>query len=181
MQGSVFNMALLTKQQDHAYVKQQRIYQQVSQDADHIDIKSAVGNMSLNEFVAGMFNYQPAWMSFLYRVRQGFVRLLGMRQDGIPQALTLDPDNLNLRVGGKVGFFDIDAVESDNYLYLSAEESHLKATLGIIREPLDGQTNRYHAITIVHYKHWTGTIYFNVIRPFHHLVVQQMIKAGIRD
>lgn len=174
-------MALLSKQQDHAHVKQHAIFQQTSQDADHIDIKSVHGNVTFNEFVAGMFNYQPGWMTFLYRIRQVFVRLLGMKQEGVPQPLQLDPNNLNLSVGNKIAFFTIDAVESDSVLIVSAEESHLKATLGLFREPLDSQASQYYAVTIVHYNSWAGPIYFNVIRPFHHLVVNRMIKAGIRD
>jgi hypothetical protein len=32
---------------------------------------------------------------------------------------------------------------------------------------------------VVHYKHWTGPVYFNLIRPFHHLVVSRMARAGL--
>jgi hypothetical protein len=35
-------------------------------------------------------------------------------------------------------------------------------------------------VTIVHYKHWTGRLYFNVIRPVHHFVVSGMARAGAR-
>ncbi|MCP4630164.1 MAG: DUF2867 domain-containing protein [bacterium] len=38
---------------------------------------------------------------------------------------------------------------------------------------LDSKTNRFYVITVVHYKHWTGPVYFNLIRPFHHLVVSR--------
>jgi len=37
---------------------------------------------------------------------------------------------------------------------------------------------RYYIVTIVHYLHWTGPVYFNLIRPFHHLVVARMARAG---
>jgi len=173
-------MTILTKRTQHDYVKQFDMYQEIAKNADHIDIKSVVGTVTMNQFIAGMFNYQPAWMSFLYRVRWLFVRLLGMKQEGIPQPLQIDPDRLDLTAGDKVGFFDVDAVDSDIQLFVSAEEPHLKATLGVIREPLDDDTSRFYMITIVHYKSWAGPIYFNVIRPFHHIVVTQMLKAGIR-
>jgi len=174
-------MVTLIKQIPHDYVKQFDIYQETAINANHIDIKLAVGKVTMNQFVAGMFNYQPAWMSFLYRVRWGFVRLLGMKQEGIPQALNVNPDTLDLTVGDKLAFFDVDAVESDRYLFVSASESHLKATLGVIREPLADGNSRYYAVTIVHYKNWAGPVYFNVIRPFHHVVVSQMLKAGIQS
>jgi len=172
-------MTTLTKRTQHDYVKQVDIYQKTVVDADHIDIKSAVGDVTMNQFIAGMFNYQPAWMSFLYRIRWIFVRLLGMKQEGIPQSTQFDPETLDLTIGYKLTFFDIDSVDSDIHLFVSAEESHLKATLGVIREPLDDGMSRFYAITLVHYKSWAGPIYFNVIRPFHHIVVAQMLKAGI--
>ena len=173
-------MAILTKPIQNNYVKQLSIYQQISTNADHIDIKSDVGTVSMNQFIAGMFIYQPAWISFLYRVRWLFVRLLGMKQEGIPQPLHFDAETLKLTVGDKLGFFDVDAVEPNRYLFLSAEESHLKATLGVICEPLDDTNSRFYAVTIVHYKSWAGPIYFNIIRPFHHIVVRQMLKTGIQ-
>lgn len=174
-------MTILTKRTSHDYVKQFGIYQQIATNADHIDIKSVVGDVTMNEFIVGMFNYQPAWMSFLYRVRAVFVRFLGMKQEGIPQPIKLDATTLDLAVGDKLAFFDVDAVDADEYLFVSASESHLKATLGVIREPLDDDKSRYYAVTIVHYRSWAGPIYFNVIRPFHHIVVAQMLKAGVRS
>lgn len=173
-------MATLLKQHTNDYVKQQPIFQTLSQNANHVDIKSATGDVSMNQFIAGVFNYQPEWVTFLYRVRWAFVRLLGMKQEGIPRPLHLKPDNLDLTIGRKIGFFTIDAVEPDHYLFVSAEESHLKATLGLIRQPLDNPTSRYFAVTIVHYNSWAGPIYFNIIRPFHHIVVKQMLNAGIQ-
>ncbi|MGE6761631.1 DUF2867 domain-containing protein [Corallococcus interemptor] len=29
-----------------------------------------------------------------------------------------------------------------------------------------------------HYRNWAGPVYFNVIRPFHHLVVARMARHG---
>jgi hypothetical protein len=43
---------------------------------------------------------------------------------------------------------------------------------------LTGDHKRFHVVTIVHYRRWTGPVYFNVIRPFHHLVVYQMAKSA---
>ncbi|KAA3658281.1 MAG: DUF2867 domain-containing protein [Chloroflexi bacterium] len=36
-------------------------------------------------FIAGMMSYHPGWLIFLYAVRWGFVRLLGMKQEGVPE------------------------------------------------------------------------------------------------
>jgi hypothetical protein len=39
---------------------------------------------------------------------------------------------------------------------------------------------RFRVVTIVHYRHWTGRLYFNLIRPFHHWVVTGMARSGTR-
>lgn len=31
-----------------------------------------------------------------------------------------------------------------------------------------------HVVTVVHYRNWKGPLYFNLIRPFHHLVLGGM-------
>jgi len=35
-------------------------------------------------------------------------------------------------------------------------------------------------VTVVRYHAWNGPVYFNMIRPFHHLVVGRMAAAGVR-
>ncbi|UCD31297.1 MAG: DUF2867 domain-containing protein [Desulfobacterales bacterium] len=44
---------------------------------------------------------------------------------------------------------------------------------------MDNHENRFYVMTTVFYKHWTGQVYFNLIRPFHHLVVARMAKSGL--
>jgi len=154
--------------------------------ADHIDVKVVEGDVTLREFLAGMFSYYPGWLKFLYRVRWGFVRLLGMKQEGIPQTVQLRPEDVSMIPGENAAFFTIDAASEDKFYVASASESHLTAYLGVVREPVDNdhfdklsdRRSRFHVITIVHYHKWTGPLYFNVIRPFHHLVVAKMAQSG---
>jgi hypothetical protein len=47
-------------------------------DADHVDVKTVEGTVTLREFAAAMLSYQPAWMTSLYVIRAGFVRALGL-------------------------------------------------------------------------------------------------------
>lgn len=148
------------------------------ENADHVDVKTIESDRNLREFMAAMFGYMPTWMQFLYRVRAVFVRFLGMRQDGVPSAVTLAPEDISFTPGERAAFFTVEAAEEEAYYLASAKESHLDAYLGISVEPLSGNTRRYHMVTIVHYNKWTGPAYFNVIRPFHHLVVRQMLRAA---
>lgn len=167
------------------YIQQIAPIQSLLPLANHVDVKNGVAESSdadggLRRFIAGFLGYNPAWMKGLYAIRWGFVRLLGMRQEGIPQTTTIAPEKVTMTPGEKMAFFTVAEAKEGEYWLCYARESHLTAYLGIVAEPLGGQKRRFHVVTIVQYHKWTGPVYFNVIRPFHHLVVAQMIKAGLR-
>lgn len=143
--------------------------------ADHIDVHATRSGAGLRQFIAGMMSYQPHWVSFLYGVRKLFVALLGMRQEGIPSAPRWSPEDVPMHPGETASFFTVRASEEERYWLVDIEERHLRAALCVVRSE-----QLYSLVTIVHYRHWTGRIYFNVIRPFHHLVVDGMLRAGAR-
>lgn len=146
------------------------------QGADHYDCKTIDSAVTMRQFLAGLVNYNPAWMRFLFRVRWAFVRVLGMKQEGIPGSLGLQAADVPFTPGEQVGFFVVTAAEEDRYWAANAAERHLSAYLVVVAQPLPGDRRRYHVATIVHYRHWTGPVYFNVIRPFHHIVVDAMMR-----
>lgn len=148
--------------------------------ADHVDVKTVEGDRSLREFLAAMFSYQPGWITFLYHLRGYLVRLLGMRQEGVPQAPHYRPADVPMTPGLPAAFFTVQMAEEERFWAAAITESHLSAALGVVVEPLGGARRRFHVVTIVHYNSWAGPIYFNVIRPFHHLVVEQMARAGVK-
>ncbi len=147
----------------------------LARDADHIDVKTVEGTLTLREFLHGLLSWQPGWVRSLYRVRAGFVRLLGMRQRGVPSASGVRPEDISFTPGDSASFFTVTDAEEDRYFVAGTTESHLTAYLAVVAEP-----GRFHVATIVKYHRWTGPVYFNVIRPFHHLVVRGMARAAVR-
>jgi hypothetical protein len=147
--------------------------------AGHVDVKSIEGEVELREFIAGMISYQPAWIRSLYAARWLVVRLLGMRQDGLAPSMTMSAEDVPMTPGAAATFFTVTMAGEDRHWIAEATESHLTAYLGVVAEPLAGR-RRFHVVTIVRYRRWTGPVYFNLIRPFHHLVVRQMMRAGVR-
>jgi hypothetical protein len=148
--------------------------------ADHVDVKIVSGAVSMRAFVAAMLGYQPRWISGLYRVRGLFVRLLGLRQTGLPRAPQLSASTLPMAPGERVGFFRLRLAQDESHWVAEADDAHLKAALGVVVEPLPGGHRRFYVLTIVHYHTWAGPVYFNAMRPFHHLVVGRMAMAGLR-
>lgn len=143
--------------------------------AHHVDMQRVKSDRSLREFVASMMGHQPGWVRVLYRVRGWFVRLLGMRQENVATAARWAPSEVPMRPGEAAAFFTVRETEEDRLWVVEAEDRHLRASLAVVRE-----ANEFSLVTIVHYRHWTGPVYFNVIRPFHHLVVASMARAGAR-
>jgi hypothetical protein len=143
--------------------------------ADHVDVKTADSTVSLREFVAAMMAYEPGWMRFLFGLRKRLVRLIGLRQEGMPTAPHWTPEEVPMQPGQRASFFTVRKAVDGEVWAVEVEERHLRAQLCVVAE-----RERYRVVTIVHYKHWTGRLYFNVIRPFHHIVVRGMADAGAR-
>ena len=163
-----------------AYIEQFEDIRCLLQRADYTDVKVVEGRVSLREFIASMLSYYPRWVIGLYRIRAVFVRLLGMRQEYIDMLPALKPEDVPFEPGKSATFFILRQAKADEYwIAETPEEKHLSAFLAVVAEPLGENRQRFHVMTIVNYKHWTGPVYFNTIRPFHHLVVSRMAQAGV--
>jgi hypothetical protein len=120
----------------------------------------------------------PGWMRFLYRVRWVFVRLLGASQDGVPASVFVAPEDVAFAKGEDASIFTVAEAREGSYWLGEATDKMVTGYLGVIVEPLESGANRFHIVTMVKFRHWTGPIYFTVISPFHHLVVACMARVA---
>lgn len=151
-------------------------------DMDHTDIKTIEGDTNLRCFISGMLSYYPWWVIALYRIREIIVNILGLVKHERPKVLpSIKPADLSFTPGENASFFIVRNAREDRYwVSETPDDKHLKAYFGIVTEKTGDNLTRFHVFTSVKYIHWTGSIYFNIIRPFHHLVVYRMMKAGLR-
>ncbi len=151
------------------------------ENADFIDVKVFEGETSLRKFIASMLSYYPWWIVQLYRIRKLLVGILGLVKHEEPEELpNLKAEDVSFTPGEDVTFFIVRHAKEDMFwVSETPDDKHLRAYFGVVKEPVSNSINRFYVITIVFYKHWTGPIYFNLIRPFHHLVVSQMAKYGL--
>lgn len=143
--------------------------------ADHVDTKTARTTAPLREFVAAALSGQSPVMRLLWRARQALAVALRLRETEVPTGNQIRPDEVSFAPGDKVAFFTVKSGEENRYLILEASDNHLVGYLALVAEPA---AERIHATTVVHYRKWTGRLYFAVVRPFHHIIVQRMVKAG---
>jgi hypothetical protein len=155
---------------------------QLLKGSNYIDVKSVEGQTSLRRFIASMLSYYPGWILFLYRIRAILVKLLGLYRHPAPEALPeLTSEDVSFVVGEAVTFFTVRMAKEKHYwVGETPEDKHLRAYFCVAVESLGDHGKRFHVVTIIHYKHWTGPVYFNLIRPFHHLVVGRMMRAGVQ-
>lgn len=138
-------------------------------------MRTVEANCTLEEFLELIFTYRPHLIRFLYRIRSLMVRLLGFRQDPIPEMVHWIPDEFPLLPCGNIWYFTVRSVKADQYWIAGCpRDRHLDADLGVVAEQLACGSKRFYIITAVRYKHWTGPIYFNLIRIFNHFLMNRM-------
>jgi hypothetical protein len=151
------------------------------ENADFTDVKVFEGDRTLRNFIASMLSFYPWWMVLLYRMRKLLVTVLGLVRHEAPEELPLlQPGDVSFTPGEFVTFFAVRCAQEDVYwISETPEDRHLRAYFGVVKESVNPSGNRFFVITTVYYKHWTGLVYFNLIRPFHHLVVYRMARSGL--
>src|SRR5687767_1590070 len=102
--------------------------------ADHVDVKTERSRVSLREFVAAMMSYEPGWVRFLFAVRKYLVRLIGLRQDGIPTAPRWTPEEVPMQTGQRASFFTVRKAVEGAVWAAEVEERHLRAQLCVVAQ-----------------------------------------------
>ena len=150
---------------------------------DFTDVKVFKGHKSLRQFIASMLSYYPWWIVMLYRVRKLLVSILGLVKHAEPDELpNVQPEDVPFTPGAIATFFIVQCAQEERFwVSETPEDKHLRAFFGVVKEPLTPSVSRFYVFTTVYYKHWTGWVYFNLIRPFHHLVVVQMARYALKD
>ena len=152
-----------------------------TKSADHLDAVSAYASLSLSECISNALAWQPIWLKLLFLARGGLARLMRLKHPSSRPGRPLRPEEISFHPGDNLAFFTVSAGKDDAFLVLSAEDTHLVGHLIVEVDPTDtGPGHRFRIITAVHYRRWTGRLYFNIIRPFHHLIMHRLIAAASR-
>lgn len=147
---------------------------------DVVDVKTARGAVTLREFTAGALGHGPLWIKALFAVRMIVARVLRLDTTGIPDSRRLRPETVSFTPGDPASFFTVMRGEEDHYLLLKVTDNHLIAWLAIITDNARPESE-FKVVTLVKYLRPTGRFYYNLIRPFHHLVLLSMCSAGTKS
>jgi len=145
---------------------------------DVVDVKTIRGAVSLREFVAGSLGHSPLWIKGLFAIRMGVALVLRLETTGIPDTRRLRPETVSFTPGEKDAFFTVVRGEEDHYLLLEITDNHLIGYLAFITDN-EQPESELKAVTLVRYLRPAGRFYYNLIRPFHHLLMFSMCRAGV--
>ena len=125
-----------------------------------------------NQVMAAFWTTCPAWLKFLFRLRDLLVRPFGLKTGEGPSREKLEEA---LNNGESCGFMSVAERTADETI-VALDDKHLVAYMSVYIE--GGQV---FASTVVRYHNKLGVVYFNLIRPFHVLVVKNLFKQMMRE
>lgn len=148
--------------------------------ADYMDVKMVEGTASLRGFVASVLSYRPLWVQALYKVRRWTLKVMGFEVDLTHADDVLTEETLTITPGEHATFFNVEESDGQTYWVASAPESHLDAVLAVVAEPVDGGEGvcRFHTLTTVHCHNFMGKLEYNMVRPFHHLLLALAVRKS---
>ena len=109
------------------------------------------------EVIKKIFNHSPAWLNFLYKVRNILVKPFGIEGGDI---LTSE---------------DYIIEDTENEAIMRKDDKHLLFYVSIAKIG----NNLIDVTTVVQYHNALGKVYFFFIKPFHKIIVPRVVKELI--
>ncbi len=112
------------------------------------------------ELIKKIFTRSPAWLSFLYKVRNILVKPFGIEGGDILKSE--DEDYLK----------DYIIEDTENEAIMRKDDKHLLFYVSIAKI----ENNLIDVTTVVQYHNALGKVYFFFIKPFHKMIVPRVVK-----
>ena len=161
-----------------------RLYSEPRDWFDAYEITVPPPNGTLDSWtVCELFlDLSPCWARLLFAVRNAVVRWVGLKTD------TMEPDQARklldsfrrlregdfpqeIGVGGANVFY-----ATPQEIVAGADDWHLEFRVSVLVEPVDENKQFLVTLTtVVRFKHWFGRLYFLPVKPFHKLIVRNML------
>ena len=127
---------------------------------------------SPDDIMVSFWTDMPGWVNALFKLRNFLVQFVGLKGDEEGSTSELEAF---IRTGGEYRFMKIPARDRYETVLLMSDK-HLDAHLSVRKE------NNYSVSvnTLVHFHNTLGRVYFFVIKPFHGIIVRQLLKRTIK-
>jgi len=137
---------------------------------DYVDCFSFTNTKdSIKDITIAMFGQAPNWVKVLFGIRNSLVKLVGVKSISKPNTL------VDFRLGGNIVFFKIYNI-TEKEVELGMNDDHLN--FRVIVYDHKKETQNISVSTHVQFHNTKGRLYFSVIKPFHKMIVKNMLKNG---
>jgi hypothetical protein len=102
--------------------------------------------------------------------------VLRLETTGIPETRKLRSETVSFTPGEKDAFFTVVRGEEDRYLLLKISDNHLDGYLAFFTD--NERPATFKVVTLIQFLRPAGRFYYNLIRPFHHVILLSMCRAG---
>ncbi len=129
-------------------------------------------------FVSNLNAQNPASTIWLFKIRDMFVKLLGLKTAGCEEDVREEITSFKGNVGEKIALFQVRA-RAENEIFTGQDDDHLNFGLSFY---LEHEEDKYviSLITIVKLNNISGKIYFAFVKPIH-IILMPMILHRLKN
>lgn len=125
---------------------------------------------TIDQIVTDIFT-TPDWVSRLMRLRNIFVRPLGL-QTGNGVAVKSAP---HYPIGSRAMYFTVCA-RTENEIIMEEDDTHLAFRCSVF---INNDESAVYLTTLVHYNNCLGNAYFFVVKPFHKVIMKTLLNNAL--
>ena len=134
---------------------------------DAFEMKLLSTNLDAIMLYKGIFSTAPKWVESLMKLRNKVVSIFGLK-------VVTDNGERLFEVGKRVGMFYLYYV-SEQEVIAGEDDRHLNFRVSVLKEE-----ERVIVTTLVQYNNGFGKFYMTLIKPFHRLIVQLMMRRYLK-
>lgn len=115
-------------------------------------------SVAMDEFLRLMFTNLPWWIESLMWIRNGVVRLVGLRSGRFEDYID-----------------QMTQCRCDNEIVIGLNDKHLVFYVSLLCGECENSVQKLTITTVVKYNNRLGRLYFFFVRPFHRVMVKSLL------
>ncbi|WP_350287346.1 DUF2867 domain-containing protein [uncultured Croceitalea sp.] len=145
-------------------------------------IEDPNNTLTSTEVGKAFFNSGPKWIGKLFGLRNRIVSIFGLKTSGNSKDRQAQLDDFSCEEGEQLGLFKVFR-KTQHEVVLGEDDKHLNFKVSLyLGEGTSAATERNLTIsTVVKFNNWFGKLYFLPVKPFHKLIVPQMLKGIVKE
>jgi len=132
--------------------------------------------ITIDQVGNAFFVSSPKWIGLLLSFRNKIVSLFGLKTG---HSISKEK-KLIIEKGEQIGLFKIFD-KTENEIILGEDDKHLDFRVSLFLDSHTQHKKKLIISTIVVFNNWFGKVYFLPVKPFHKVIVRNMLKNTIQE